>query len=226
MQNTTVIITSKFAQEEGKSLESQKFWDAKILRCKPFEQASPPTPWIWTHEHEHMYNSPSQYMHNGFNVRANQGRREKYEVAWTHTSGMLLILFCILIQERICSHRSNSIQQSHPKAEMFAQKHLALKLIKFCACRIYKSTVHIIRALFKPRVFIVNSLAIHLKARCGLLWLFQASLGSLGTILRAWTQRFFLSAPSRTCHGHSSQTWYWQSVTSLLEIPIPSQFLW
>ena len=54
MQNTTVIITSKFAQEEGKSFESQKFWDAKVLRCKPFEQVSPPNPmnmntWTWTH---------------------------------------------------------------------------------------------------------------------------------------------------------------------------------
>ena len=143
MQNTTVIITSKFAQEEGKSFESQKFWDAKVLRCKPFEQASPPTPWIWTHEHEHMYNSPSQDMHNGFNVRANQGRREKYEVAWIHTSGILLILFCILLQEWKCSRRSNSILQSYPKAVMVAQKHLALKLIKFGAWKIYDSIVHI-----------------------------------------------------------------------------------
>ena len=39
------------------------------------------------------------------------------------------------------------------------------------------------RASFKPRVFIVNSLAIHLKARCGLLWLFLSSLGSQRTFL-------------------------------------------
>ena len=65
-----------------------------------------------------MYNSPSQDMHNGSNVRANQGRREKYEVAWIHTSGILLILFCILLQEWKCSRRSNSILQSYPKAVM------------------------------------------------------------------------------------------------------------